>query len=180
MSAAAYQAYYCEENLWHLATDPRVGGKPRHVVIVTNAAKTVAVWGQRAGVEGGREDGLVVWDYHVVLVAGLGADAVVWDLDAVGGAPMPALDYLCATFRAAPPAYAPSFRWMTAEDYRDALHSDRRHMKADDGTWLQPVPSWPRIGTGHTLPALLDLTVKKPGEVLDLPGLVTRVLSPPD
>ncbi|MEM6292134.1 MAG: hypothetical protein AAGA54_12740 [Myxococcota bacterium] len=179
MSAPAYQAYYCEENLWHLAADPRAGQGPRHVALITNATKTVAVWGQRAGVQAGREDGLVVWDYHVVMFVGVGPEAVAWDLDAVAGAPMPALDYLRETFRGASGSYAPAFRWMTAATYRDALHSDRRHMRAEDGTWLHPPPPWPCIGTGHELPALLDLSKKKPGEVLDLPGLVARVLHPP-
>ncbi len=166
MSPPKYCPYYCEENLWHLAVDPRVGKGTRHVLLISNAERRVALWQQRAGAE--EHGGLVVWDYHVVLVC----EGVVWDLDTTLGAPVPLASYLPETFRGSPPRFAPMFRVMEADVYRKAFASDRRHMRADDGTFQKPPPSWPLIGDGHTLDVLLDFERGEPGVVVDLPGLV--------
>jgi hypothetical protein len=64
---------------------------------------------------------------------------------------------------------------MAAATYRDALASDRRHMRAPDGSWRAPPPSWPTIGDGHTLDRLLDLAEPSPGDVLDLGALRARL-----
>lgn len=171
MSTPKYCPFYCEENLWHLAADPRVGEGTRHVLLISNAERKVALWQQRAGAED--QGGLVVWDYHVVLVC----DDAVWDLDTTLGAPVPLVAYLPGTFRGAPPRFAPMFRIMEADVYRQAFASDRRHMRAHDGTFHKPPPPWPPIGDGHTLEALLDFERSEPGVVVDLPGLVERLLS---
>lgn len=171
MSAPKYCPFYCEENLWHLAADPEVGEGTRHVLLISNAEHKVALWQQRAGAED--QGGLVVWDYHVVLVCG----GSVWDLDTTLGAPVPMATYFPETFRGAPPRFAPMFRVMEADVYRQAFASDRRHMRTEDGTLHKPPPPWPPIGEGHTLEALLDLERTEPGVVVDLPGLVTRLLS---
>ncbi|KAI0781311.1 N-terminal glutamine amidase-domain-containing protein [Trametes elegans] len=68
--AHVYTSYYCEENVYLLAqmltqllhTDSRGGLWQVFVVFISNSGKTVALWSQKA------RDGVVVWDYHVVLV----------------------------------------------------------------------------------------------------------------
>lgn len=171
MTGPAYCPFYCEENLWHLAADARVGEGRRRVLLISNPERKVALWRQRAG-EAAHE-GLVVWDYHVVLVAGRD----VWDLDTTLGAPVPAPTYLPETFRGAPERFAPLFRVMDADVYRDAFASDRRHMRTPEGEFHKPPPPWPAIGQGHTLDGLLDFERSEPGEIVDLPGLVERLLS---
>lgn len=166
MTAPAYCPFYCEENLWHLAADPRVGEGRRRILLISNAERTVALWQQRAGAEA--QERLVVWDYHVVLACA----RQIWDLDTTLGAPVPAGAYLSETFRGAPERFAPRFRVMDADVYRDAFASDRRHMRAADGGFHKPPPPWPPIGEGHTLETLLDFQRREPGVVVDLAGLV--------
>ncbi len=176
----AYCPFYCEENLWHLAADPEVGEGTRHVLLISNAEHKVALWQQRAGAED--QGGLVVWDYHVVLVVG----TAVWDLDSELGAPAPAPRYFAETFRPVPERFAPRFRVMDASDYREAFASDRRHMRGPDGSFVQPPPPWDPIGMSRigsakalTLDALRDPSNEEPGEVVDLPGLIRLLgLSP--
>lgn len=171
MREPAYCPFYCEENIWHLAGDPRVGDGPRRVLMISNPSQRVALWGQRSGTPD--TGGLVVWDYHVILTCGAGAVAVVWDLDTTLGAPMPLGAYLSQTFCGAPEPFTPRFRVTDAETFRDRFRSDRRHMRGEDGAFLQAPPPWPPIGPGHTLQMWLDFERDEPGKVLDLPGLVT-------
>ncbi|KAI0831761.1 N-terminal glutamine amidase-domain-containing protein [Trametes gibbosa] len=70
-----YTSCYCEENVYLLAqaftklsdaypTGDRVPCPWQvYVVFISNGGKTVALWSQKAA-----RDGLIVWDYHVVLV----------------------------------------------------------------------------------------------------------------
>lgn len=170
MSEPLYCPYYCEENIWHLAADARVGQGPRHVLMISNPGRRVALWGQRSGAA--ETGGLVVWDYHVVLTLGTGAQAVLWDLDTTLGAPIPLPAYLAQTFRGAPEPFTPRFRVLEADAYRERFGSDRRHMRDEDGGFLQPPPQWPPIGEKSVLAAWLDFERDEPGIVVDLPGLV--------
>ena len=166
MSPPRYCPFYCEENIWWLAADARVGPGRRTVLVISNPAGKVALWNQRAGAAD--QEGLVVWDYHVVLVC----EDAVWDLDTTLGMPTPVATYLSRTFRGAPEPFAPRFRVLDAEVYREVFASDRRHMRSDDGAFVQPPPPWAAIGEGHTLDALVDVERREPGVVVDLPGLV--------
>ncbi len=170
MSDPAYCPFYCEENIWHLAADPRVGQGQRHVLLVSNPSHRVALWSQRSGAED--TGGLVVWDYHVILTCGVGSGAVVWDLDTTLGAPVPLVAYLRETFRGAPEPFLPMFRVVPADTFRDRFRSDRRHMLDDDGAFIRPPPPWPAIGPGHTLEAWLDFECNEPPKLVDLRGLV--------
>jgi hypothetical protein len=162
-----YQPFWCEENVWHLAARDDVGEGPRSVVFVSNASQQVALWEQKASRE---PDGLVVWDYHVVLRVG----AMLWDLDTRSGCPLDVGRWIDATFRPVDPAFAPRFRVVDAADYRRVFASDRRHMKDAQGNWRAPPPPWPAIGQGHTLPQFIDTSTPFLGEVLDLDGLRER------
>lgn len=172
--APHYQPYWCEENAWHLCVDPRLDEAPAWVVIVTNAARTVLVWNQRAASEPGAA---VAWDYHVFVLARREPGWQVWDLDTTIGMPAPADAYLARCFRAGPPRIAPCFHVLDAADYRRVFASDRRHMRTADGGWQQPPPPWPAIGEGHRLPELLDPERPTPGVWLSLAQLRERCSS---
>lgn len=173
----AYTAFYCEENIWHLAADPRVGVGERVVAVIANETGGVACFGQRAAATLGDP---VFWDYHVVLLhRPAGGRWAVWDLDTVHGCPQPASEWLEATFGPPghlPRAFAPMFRLMTADAWRRTLVSDRSHMRAVDGRWLQPPPSWPPIGAGpSTLRRLADPRDPFAGELVDRDELERRL-----
>jgi protein N-terminal glutamine amidohydrolase len=173
MRAAHDQPYWCEENAWHLCASPQLGIGAIEVAIITNALRTVGLWHQRAAA---RADAAVVWDYHVIVLADAPGGMMVWDLDTTLGFPEPASRYLAQTFRSASDRLAPSFRVLSAAEYRRQLASDRRHMRDETGGWLQPPPPWPPIGSGHNLPELLDLERATPGAWLSLEQLRSRAL----
>lgn len=161
--------YYCEENIWWLAQDARFVGKEPEVVFISNASRTVAFAHQRAAQHAGD---IVVWDYHVVLLA----EGKVWDLDCTLGAPLTLQAWLDASFdpnvRA---AYAPMFKCIDAAEYVAHFASDRRHMRNADGTWQAPPPAWPLIGAGHhTLEAFVDVRDATWGVVMTLEALRQR------
>lgn len=160
--------YYCEENIWWLAHDARFAGKRAEVVFISNPSRSVAFAHQRAAA---REGEVVVWDYHVVLLA-LGE---VWDLDCTLGAPLPLHRWLDASFDPdAHPPYAPMFKCILAADYVAHFASDRRHMKNPDGTWQAPPPSWPTLGEGHRLEAYVDVRDVSMGTAIGLEAFRAR------
>lgn len=177
---------YCEENVWHLCVDPRVGTGTRAAIVISNAPRTVAVAHQRAAPIAQMP---VVWDYHVVLAARGDGDMeagqgdaparaawTIWDLDSTLGLGVALEDWLREAF--ALPAgfgadYAPVFRVLEADEYRRALVSDRSHMRDGHGAWLSPPPPWPAPGQGP--PTLMRLVAMDEetgsGTVTDADGL---------
>ncbi len=175
-SALRYAAFYCEENVWWLAQEPRFEGRARHAVFITNASRSVAMFAQRAGRGPARA---VAWDYHVVLaVSERDGRAEIWDLDCVLGAPLAFEDWLDACFApegALPPELEPRFRIVAADRLIATFASDRSHMRRADGSWRRPPPAWPAIGTGPTnLERFLDVSDAGLGEVLELARLRDR------
>ena len=169
-----YTPFYCEENIWWLAQDPRFAAQARDVVFVSNAQRTVAVFAQRAGRGPARG---IVWDYHVVLVVRGATGAEVWDLDCIHGAPLPARRWLDVSFPyALPPELAPRFRIVAADELVATFSSDRGHMKTRGGRWRAAPPAWPAIVRGPSnLDAFLDLDAPFAGEVVDLAALRERL-----
>lgn len=158
-AAPRYCPFYCEENAWHLLGDAPWGEgvDAAWAVAVTNARGAAALWYQRAAPVPGEP---VLWDYHVFAVSERAGQRTVWDPDTTLGMPCDGPTYVERTFqptRMVGTPWAPMFRRVAAARYRGRFTSDRSHMRGEDGAWLQPPPSWPAIGPGHSLPALLDL-----------------------
>ncbi|KAK9472522.1 N-terminal glutamine amidase-domain-containing protein [Dipodascopsis tothii] len=190
--ALAYTACYCEENVWRAAAalagtavaGETVAAADLAAVFVSNAREQIPLWSQRAS---SLPDGLVVWDYHVVLLWRSPAGARVLDLDSTAPRPIAGLfargpDYAAATLRP-PPATAahygplpPSldrlFRVVPWPELAATFASDRSHMLVD-GAYLQPPPPEPPIQTPtetNTLPVFRRLVAAGgdgPGRVLD-------------
>jgi hypothetical protein len=173
----AYCPYYCEENIWHLCANPILGEGLRFVLLVSNPGRQVAVWGQRSAADPAVP---VLWDYHAIATTQVADTWRIWDLDTRLGLPLPATAYLQQSFLPVPPRFAPRFRLLSCTDYRRLLASDRRHMRATDGHWLQPPPRWRPIGQGHNLERCIDMDDDFSGELLDLDGLSVYFSSSPN
>ena len=168
-----YWPLYCEENVWHAcgALDDAV--REAYAVFVSNPVRAVAVWEQRAAPQGQA----ILWDYHVVLLVRRAARWSVVDSDSRLGRETPAVVWLQQSFPALPNTasqHRPSFRLVPADVYREALCSDRSHMRAD-GRWLGPPPPWPAIGVGTNLMRFVDMQAEFLGEVLLLEALRDRI-----
>ena len=119
-------------------------------MFVANPTRTVALWNQVLSDDD--DAGMVVWDYHVILLATEGATSrcVVYDFDSRLPFPCAAEAYIDGTFRladAVAPTLQPLFRVVDADVFLGAFASDRRHMRADGGrgAWLTRPPPWPAI-----------------------------------
>lgn len=172
-----YQPFYCEENIWLLAQDPRCGPGERLVALITGAPGHVAMWHQKPADAPGEP---LLWDYHVVLIVAATDGWQVWDFECDLGMPIPAVTWLSSCFpyqERIPPRYQPRFRVMAADTYVATLRSDRSHMRQDDGTFAKPPPSWapPGGGLASNLVQFVDLRQTFVGEVMDLAGLRQRL-----
>lgn len=172
-----YQPFYCEENIWLLAQDPRCGEGERLVALITGADGHVAMWQQKPAHGPGEP---VLWDYHVVLVVRAGGTWRVWDFECTVGMPLAADSWIAACFPhhdGLPLGYRPRFRVMLASEYVATLRSDRSHMRTGDGSYARPPPPWspPGGGIDSNLVHFVDLRQTFVGEVLDLPGLRSRL-----
>lgn len=168
----AYQAFYCEENVWHLCRHPRLAGVERHAVWIMATAGHCPLWRQRAE-RGGEEP--IFWDYHVLVLARSGEEGVwqVWDLDTTADLPCPVDEYLRLTFPYAgrlPRGFEPRFRLVPGDDFVQLFASDRSHMKNHLGRWQEPPPPWPPIGDGrpNTLDRFRDLEDPIAGRIVTL------------
>ena len=97
---------------------------------------------------GREEDGLVMWDYHVILVVRDDTKALVYDLDTRLTFPASFETYCEATFgdeNGIPEKFRRKLRVIPGGDYLTGLSSDRRHMRGEEGEWLKPPPLWPCI-----------------------------------
>ena len=154
-----YQPYYCEENAYHLCTDPQrpeLQGRSPAAVFIRGLGDHCVMWQQGAVAPGEP----VFWDYHVVVLAQ--GPWQIWDLDTRLGCPVPATTYLRRSFRpelTLPPELTPRFRLVDAAELARTFASDRSHMRDPDGRFSQPPPPWPAIGAGKpsTLARFLEL-----------------------
>lgn len=139
--------YYCEENVWKYLSKLPVAARARAwAVFIFGAHGNVAVCRQKTGTP---QNGFVLWDYHVIaLQEKIPGRIDALDFDSTLGFCTEAHRYLEAAFppglriEAAANYVSPLFRLILAEDFVTRFYSDRSHMKATDGTWLQPPPEW--------------------------------------
>lgn len=160
-----YAPYYCEENVYHLCSDERLGGGGKAVVFISNAGRTCAMSHQRNG-----HSGVVIWDYHVIIACVSNGNLVVYDLDSTLPFPIDLCTYVMASFPSAVvEGYRPVFRVVSASVFRGTFASDRRHMRRADGTFLAPPPPWPAIRpeVGSNLEEFIDMSREGRGRVVD-------------
>ena len=174
MTHFPYQAFWCEENVWHLAQQPETAGDERLVLVLTGAEGEMACWQQKAGLDGGP----IAWDYHVVL-ATRGAGWRVWDLDCLVGCPLPAASWLASTFphpELVPARFQPRFALFPAAEYVERFSSDRTHMRDAAGEWLKPPPPWDAIsGRASATPLTLADAIAQARHGLDLAAVTARL-----
>ncbi len=178
-----YTSAYCEENAYKLcerilATSPDKANASCRVIFVSNDAKSVPIWRQRASKE---ENGLVVWDYHVFV---LDLD-LVYDLDTTLTFPVKAVEYLEDALRDENsffPRFKRKFRLIEAEEFLEKFASDRSHMLKPDKTgYLKPVPDYPPIQTSESsnnLQEFISMDEDKVGfgSVLDFEAFKKKIL----
>ncbi len=183
--ALDYAPYYCEENIWRLLSSKAFPGDA-WAVLIFGLEGRAAMLEQRAGRD---EDGFVLWDYHAVALVSdpSAAGLLVFDFDTRLDFPLPAEAYLKRSFippNSADPVLArfePVFRLLPAIDFSANFYSDRSHMKASDGSWLQSPPPWDHPGErlatdgpirdSWRLGSLIDPRRKERGQLLSLGGL---------
>ncbi|KAH6559617.1 hypothetical protein KP509_1Z000800 [Ceratopteris richardii] len=127
------------------------------VVFISNAKKQVPLWCQKAG--SSREDGIVIWDYHVICVQRKSSsEALVWDLDTTLGFPEAFSQYVAKTFRPwleLHPDFQRLYRVVAGPLFLKKFASDRRHMKTAEGSWIKQPPPYACIcaqdGSTHNL-----------------------------
>ncbi|CAB3364355.1 protein N-terminal glutamine amidohydrolase [Cloeon dipterum] len=183
-----YASCYCEENVWQLCQLVRQQHPSElsrcHVVFVSNEARMVPLWRQKAGRE---EEKLVFWDYHVILLYQPDERCVVYDLDSQLPFPTYFHKYVTETFRTdqiLKPAYYRYFRVLPASVYLQTFSSDRSHMRRPDGSWSKPPPSWPLVQTGGpdkmNLDSFISMDTRKGcGEVFSLTEFVKKFYKVP-
>ena len=169
----AYQAFYCEENIWQFLKT-RAVQRPSNdaAVFITNEDQHVALAQQQQG----DEQGIVIWDYHVIAIT-YDPSPLIWDFDSRLPFPCSATDWLQQTFAAfkgAPKIYHPIFKVCKAHLFLGEFQSDRRHMRDELNRWLKPPPEWPNIGRGHNLDDWLDLSCDKLGSLYDYDELMNQ------
>lgn len=173
-----YTACFCEENVWKLCehvkdTQPNI--LPYcYIVFISNKNQSVPLWNQCSGRS---EDGLTIWDYHVIFIhiPCDNSEALVYDLDSLLSFPTLFSVYSAKTFRSdniLKPEYQRMFRIISAETFLKHFASDRSRMIAPDGTWMKPPPPYPALCIPGITNNLEDFISMDPsvgfGDVLNL------------
>ncbi|XP_076434984.1 protein N-terminal glutamine amidohydrolase-like [Babylonia areolata] len=146
-----YTRCYCEENVWklcdHMKNHSQAELQKCFAVFISNKNKQIPVWYQRASK---REDRLVIWDYHVVMLYKDSGESWIYDLDTELPFPCQLDKYVAHAIRddrGLKPEFRRSFRVVAGEEYLRTFASDRSHMVKEDGTWLAEPPVYPCIQT---------------------------------
>ncbi|MDP3278860.1 MAG: hypothetical protein Q8Q09_26955 [Deltaproteobacteria bacterium] len=146
----SYCALFCEENVWWLldAAHKHAGVACSAALVVSNAHAQTALMAQRASA---RDDGLVLWDYHVLAAVCVAGEWQAWDPDSCCPMACPWETYARASFGALralewlDPVFSPRVRVIEGGRYLREFSSDRSHMRDASGAWQSPPPSWPAL-----------------------------------
>ena len=156
-----YTSCYCEENVWHLCdkidkSKLLAENQKAFVIFISNKNKAVPLWNQSSSKD---QEGLVIWDYHVILIIKSDEDSTVFDLDTNLPYPCEFNCYSEGTFKSDEnilEQFHRKFRVIHIKDYLSNFASDRRHMKDENGQWLKPPPNYPCIQTSDCTNNITD------------------------
>lgn len=148
-----YTKCYCEENVWRLCKYIKSNSSAEtlsdtYVIFISNPAKAIPIWKQKSSK---REDTMVLWDYHVILLHK--SERCIYDLDTMLSFPCPVQEYLSEALKCSwviKPEYRQMLRVVTADRFLEVFASNRSHMMQEDGTWLSPPPKHPLIQTSSS------------------------------
>ncbi|MEQ9301964.1 MAG: hypothetical protein RIF33_25515 [Cyclobacteriaceae bacterium] len=177
MTELKYTANYCEENIWQLCQHPELRDAVKQVLFVSSLSRNSPLQFQKSA-----QGGLPVWwDYHVILLASKGQHHQIYDFDTTLPFPCEAKQYLTSTFQDAEgmkPEDRPLFKIIDGLAYRESFHSDRKHMKDEEGHWIFEPPTWPLIQSTNaqlTLDSLFDFSDKSEQPINTLDELIIRL-----
>jgi hypothetical protein len=140
-----YTPLFCEENIWQLIrplTNEGIALNSMSVVFMSNPEQKTPLRNQLAVAE----NELVVWDYHVILLAPRHNQVLVFDFDSRLPFGVETARYVMNTFLEPlqlPDRYRIVFRKIPARHYLRQFHSDRSHMLEQISE--TEFPPWPII-----------------------------------
>ena len=176
-----YTSCYCEENVWQLCHIIKSNSllNDVSVIFISNEGKSVPIWRQRATQYGDECQGLVIWDYHVVLAF---KDLLIFDLDTDLEYPEKLKVYFDEAVKTDESLFKDQFkrkfRIIPGEVYLDKFASNRSHMLNSEGNYIKPPPDYPPIQTDESSNNLkdfisMDVNVGY-GEILDCRQIKTH------
>ncbi|MCU7799742.1 MAG: hypothetical protein KZQ70_06265 [gamma proteobacterium symbiont of Lucinoma myriamae] len=149
-----YTALFCEENIWqliHSLSSDSIAMNKMWCLIITNPAQKIPLLNQQAA----SQKQAVIWDYHVILLASINHQPVIFDFDTSLGFVTPLDEYLRHTFIFSdkepvklPEELIPYIRKIPAESYLNNFYSDRSHML--NQITASEYPPWPVINETKT------------------------------
>ena len=167
----AYQAAFCEENIWHLCQQNHLQNS--YVVFIFSKGDGFPMLNQRACEHPALP---IFWDYHVVLLV-MTENNQIFDFDTTLAFNTGIESYFRESFvkqSLLSDQETPVFRLVPSEEFARSFSSDRSHMKTSTG-WLSPPPSWPIIGTIETnLAKFIQVNDNQFGELLTYDAMLSR------
>lgn len=165
-----YTPLFCEENIWQLIHSLSSSDLPVNTLwclLITNPDKKIPLLNQRSAAN----NQPVIWDYHVILLALIREQPVIFDFDSRLGFVTPLDEYLKNSFIFAheaahhlPEEFIPYIRKIPAQSYLNNFYSDREHMR--QYLSADKFPHWPLINNNKahrtSLTDYLDISHKLP------------------
>jgi hypothetical protein len=169
----AYQAAFCEENIWHLCQQNDLQNS--YVVFIFSEGDEFPMLNQRAS---GHPALPIFWDYHVVLLV-MAESNQIFDFDTRLPFHTDIEAYFADSFideRFLSNQETPLFRLVPADEFTKSFSSDRRHMQTPTG-WHAPPPNWPTIGNmGSNLADFIHTEDNHMGELLNADAMLSRFI----
>ena len=167
----AYQAAYCEENIWHLCQQNPLQNS--YVIFIFSKGDAFPMLNQRASQHPSLP---IFWDYHVVLLVMTGNNQI-FDFDTT----LPFNTDIETYFRQSfidesllSDQETPLFRLVPSGEFAKVFSSDRSHMRTPSG-WLAPPPNWSLIGSVDTnLAEFIQANDNNFGELLTYDAVMSR------
>jgi hypothetical protein len=169
----AYQAAYCEENVWHLCQQNHL--RNSYVVFIFSKGDAFPMLNQRASEHPTLP---IFWDYHVVLlVKNKNKNNQILDFDTTLAFNTDFVSYFSESFvneSLLLDKEAPLFRLVPSNEFATSFSSDRSHMKISTG-WISPPPSWQIIGSLESnLAEFIQTKDNQLGELLTYDAMLSR------